>query len=402
MTSSLVDQSAASLRAIIERAIKGGQFVQCTLSKRRAGSGVDYTKVNARSIQLKGKPAVQLAYCFPKKETHENLSDQAAARQIVELLETTFEHGHLFTSEGDYNFRGLTDGSFRMKQSAATKDIGEQAHNRTKQYLIPEGMPCPFLVEIGVMNRRGAVKAAKRKKFRQINRFLEIVHDVVHDLPHDGTLQIVDFGCGKSYLTFALHHFLTAIQGRDVQIIGLDRDESVVEKCTAIAQRLGCHGLTFQTGDIADFSGCDNVDMAVSLHACDTATDDAIAKAVQWNADVILAVPCCQHELAKKLHHDGLEALTKHGILKERFAALATDALRAAALEIHGYATGVIEFIDMEHTAKNLLIRAVKQSTAGERRAERVEAYQRLKRELSVDAWHLEKVLELEQCSSTE
>lgn len=382
--------------AIIDRAIADGQFLRCTLSKRRTKTDVEFTRVSARPITLREGTAIQLAYQHPHKETHENLSDAAAADRLAHLLDTTFEHGHLFTTTADYEIRALSEGAFRIKRRAASKQAVDTSHNRAKQYLIPEGVPCPFLFEIGVMNRRGKVLAAKRKKFRQINRFLEIVNDIVPNLPKAGCLRVVDFGCGKSYLTFALHHLLTVIHDREVKIRGVDRENSVVSSCVEIANRLGCRGLSFETGDIRTFDMDEKVDLAVSLHACDTATDDAIAKAVQWNAEVILAVPCCQHEIAKSMNYAGLTAITEQGILKERFAAIATDALRASALQVHGYATQVTEFIDMEHTPKNLLIRAVKQPFSEQRMLHSMSAYYQLKEELSLEAPYLERVLPLD------
>jgi SAM-dependent methyltransferase len=210
------------------------------------------------------------------------------------------------------------------------------------------------------MTAGGQVRRSMMHKFRQINRFLELVDDIVPSLETGRELRVVDFGCGKSYLTFALHHLLTAIHGRAVRIIGLDRKSDVVRHCAEIAGRLECRGLEFREGDIAGHQESEPVDLAVSLHACDTATDDALAQALRWQSRVILAVPCCQHELARSMASRELAALSRHGILHERFAALATDALRALVLEISGYSTQVVEFIDLEHTAKNVLIRAVR------------------------------------------
>lgn len=393
MTQPVPITSTDSPAAIIQAAIAEGRFIQCTLSKPRAASA-GANKAVARVIELKGREAVQVAFQFAKKETHENLAGPQAAARLAELLESHFEHGHLFAADADYLFRSRRDGSMQVKRRPPTKEPLIQTHDRTKQYLIPEGTPCPFLVEIGVMNREGAVRAAKRKKFRQINRYLEIVDDIVRHLPRDRPLRVVDFGCGKSYLTFALHHLLTVVHDFEVDVTGLDREPGVVATCRRIAEKLACRGLSFHEGDIQNYTGAERVDLAVSLHACDTATDDALARAVQWEAEVILAVPCCQHELAAMIENRDLSALMAHGILKERFAALATDALRAAALEVCDYATSVVEFIDMEHTAKNVLIRAVRQATPAEdRRRKYVESYRGLKRELSIVDPHLEQVL---------
>src|SRR5262249_36996839 len=241
----------------------------------------------------------------------------------------------VFTPMADPSIRARADGSFRWKSSPPSKAAEpEPAHNRTKQYLIPEGVPCPFLIEIGVMTAEGRGEGSMTHKFRQINRFLELVDDIVPSLGTASELRVVDFGCGKSYLTFALHHLLTAIHGRTVRIIGLDRKADVIGHCAEIAARLGCRGLEFREGDIADHREDGPVDLAVSLPACDTATDDALAQALRWKTRVILAVPCCQHELAKTIDSAQLAPLVRHGILRERFAALATDALRSLVLEI--------------------------------------------------------------------
>jgi SAM-dependent methyltransferase len=272
-----------------------------------------------------------------------------------------FDDAALYTKEADYSLRRRPDGSFACKESRPTKSAdAPQAHNRAKEYTIPEGVPCPFLAEIGVMTADGRVRRSMMHKFRQINRFLELVDDIVPALQRGRELRVVDFGCGKSYLTFALHYLLTEIHRRSVRIIGLDRKAEVIRRCAEIAGRLGCRGLEFREGDIAAHEESEPVDLAVSLHACDTATDDALAQAVRWQTRVILAVPCCQHELAETITSRELAPLFGHGILRERLAALATDALRALVLEIAGYSTQVVEFIDLEHTAKNVLIRAVR------------------------------------------
>jgi SAM-dependent methyltransferase len=211
-----------------------------------------------------------------------------------------------------------------------------------------------------VMTAEGRVVKAKYDKFRQINRFLEMVSDVIPDLPRSKPLTIVDFGCGKSYLTFALYHLLAIKEQLPVRIIGLDLKQDVIETCSKLALELGWDNLTFSVGDIAKFEGHTSVDMVVTLHACDTATDSALLKAIGWEASVILSVPCCQHELFRQISQPMLKPLLKHGILKERFSALVTDAVRANLLELAGYRTQLLEFIDLEHTPKNILIRAVK------------------------------------------
>ena len=247
------------------------------------------------------------------------------------------------------------------------------------------------------MTADGRVRSSMTRKFRQINRFLELVDDIVPSLAPGRELRIVDFGCGKSYLTFALHHLLTEIHGRDVRIVGLDRKADVMAHCASIAGRLECRGLEFREGDIATHQETEPVDLAVSLHACDTATDDALSQAVRWQSRVILAVPCCQHELARKIASPDLAPLLRHGLLHEQFAALATDGLRALALEACGYATQVVEFIDLEHTAKNILIRAVRRDrTDAEVQATRVAEYRAVQRLLGFESSYLDRLLACE------
>lgn len=234
------------------------------------------------------------------------------------------------------------------------------SHNRVKQYILPQGKPVPFLVDLGVMTREGRVREAAYDKYRQINRFLEFIQDVLPKLPKDREITIVDFGCGKSYLTFAMYYFFRELKGYQVKIIGLGLKEDVIRRCSRLAEEYGYDNLQFLQGDIAGYEGLEKADMVVTLHACDTATDFALAKAVQWDAKVILSVPCCQHELNGKIRNDLLAPVLKYGILKERMSALITDGIRANLLESAGYSVQILEFIDMEHTPKNLLIRAVK------------------------------------------
>ena len=246
----------------------------------------------------------------------------------------------------------------KMNASAKQPKIS-LSHNRKKKYILEEGIPVPFLIDLGVMTQNGNIINAHYDKFRQINRFLEYIEDILPSLPTDRELRILDFGCGKSYLTFAIYYYLKVLKGYPVRITGLDLKEDVIRHCNELAVKYGYDKLEFLCGDIAYYDGCSQVDMVVTLHACDTATDYALAKAVGWGAKVILSVPCCQHELNKQMKNDLLSPVLHYGILKERMAALMTDGLRAQILEANGYRTQILEFIDMAHTPKNLLIRAV-------------------------------------------
>jgi SAM-dependent methyltransferase len=271
----------------------------------------------------------------------------------------------------------------RVLERPASRPDAALEHDRRKRRLLEEGTPVPFLVELGVMTPGGKVRASHQDKFRQVNRFLELVDDVLPALPADGTLRVVDFGSGKSYLTFALHHLLRVVCGRDVEIVGLDLKEDVIARCSALAERLGAEGLSFRVGDIASADDIERAELVVSLHACDTATDHALAQAVRWHADAILAVPCCQHELLGQIDNATLAPLLRHGLLRERFAADLTDAVRALLLGAAGYDVQVAEFVEFEHTPKNVLIRAVRRP--GRKTDEQAREYRELKETFGID-----------------
>ena len=250
--------------------------------------------------------------------------------------------------------------TIKKKQKKAKMRPLDLNHNRKKQYILQEGVPVPFLQDLGVMTEEGKIVHARFDKFRQINRFLEFVEDILPQLDSGRELTILDFGCGKSYLTFAMYYYLHELKSYDIRIIGLDLKTDVIRKCNELAKKYQYDKLTFLEGNIADYTGAEEVDMVVTLHACDTATDFALAKAIGWNAKVILSVPCCQHELNRQMKNDVLSPIMNYGLLKERMAALVTDGLRAEYLKREGYDVQVLEFIDMEHTPKNILLRAVK------------------------------------------
>jgi len=370
--------------ALLDGSLADGTFLGTTFSKRCTNAVQSPEKMIVRPTTVKSQPVFQWISRRENRETHENLPPDRTGDHIRELLGTTYEHAHVFTTEADFEVRVGDDGCLTVRRGRPTKTTVPVTHDRSKTYLLPEDLPCPFLTAIDVMTPAGRVRASKYAKFRQINRFLELVDDVADQLPPTGVLRVVDFGCGKSYLTFALHHLLTNLRHREVDILGLDRKHDVVDDCARLAKKLGCRGLEFRVGEIAGQKIDGTVDLAVSLHACDTATDDALAQAVAWKASVILAVPCCQHELAGAIRIDGFTAMQCHGVLNERFASLATDALRARALEACGYKTQVVEFVDLEHTAKNLMIRAVRRRQQNHRDNTAFAAYQEFKKVLGV------------------
>ncbi|MFK7777520.1 MAG: SAM-dependent methyltransferase [Gimesia sp.] len=398
MTKHLPSHSEFSLPTEVIQALQEGACIQLVLGKPIDKSPSAWRKVSLRPVILKEKPHFQLALSRGQQEVHENLKPAETILRITELWSNHFQEGYLYTQQADYHFQKTKKGTVRLKTKPPTKSKSPQieSHDRTKQYLIPEDVPCAFLEAIGVMTSAGKVKAAQYNKFRQINRYLEFINDIIPGLPANGELQIMDFGCGKSYLTFATHYFFTEVLHREVCITGLDLKESVVTHCQSISDQLQCRGLSFKTGDISQFDAdSSKCDLSISLHACDTATDAAIASAIQADASVIMAVPCCQHEIFQKITSEPLTGLLQHGILKEKTAALVTDALRAQVLEICGYRTQVVEFIDTEHTPKNLLIKAVKRQTDSKSAAlqKSVQQYESLKNQFGIQSFYLERVL---------
>lgn len=321
-------------------------------------------KVKIRPVLLKDQLNFQVTEYKGKQVFHENLEKQATIVYIIEQMEKFFGQMVLESAAKTVNVLVSKKGTVTIKQKAQKNEVKpkELSHNRKKRYILEEGTAIPFLVDLGVQTKEGKIVHSRYDKFRQINRFLEFIQDIVENLPKGRELTIVDFGCGKSYLTFAMYHYLKVMKGFDIRVIGLDLKEDVIAYCNELKDNYGYDKMSFTTGDIASYTGVDAVDMVVTLHACDTATDYALEKAVKWGASVILSVPCCQHELNYQMKNEELSAVLKYGLLKERIAALVTDGLRAEMLEQCGYDTQVLEFIDMEHTPKNILIRAVKKN----------------------------------------
>lgn len=319
-------------------------------------------KVKVRPVLLKDVLNFQVTEYRGKQVFHENLEKEAAISYLTEQMENFFGQMVLESATKTVNVLVSKKGTVTIKQKQQKKEMTQKelSHNRKKRYILEAGEAIPFLVDLGVQTKEGKIVNSRYDKFRQINRFLEFIQDIVEDLPKGRELTIVDFGCGKSYLTFAMYHYLKVMKGFDIRVIGLDLKEDVIAYCNELKEKYGYDKMSFTTGDIASYTGVDAVDMVVTLHACDTATDYALEKAVKWGASVILSVPCCQHELNYQMKNEALSAVFKYGLLKERIAALITDGLRAEMLEQCGYDTQVLEFIDMEHTPKNILIRGVK------------------------------------------
>ncbi len=338
-------------------------------------------KVRIRPVSLRGEVVFQSEELIGKQAFHKNLNKQEAILYITEKLKEHFRQAEAASALGSATVLVSKKGTMTVKMKKAADSFaasgvqgvaGDAAgkilpdpvilsHNRRKRYVLQEGIPVPFLIDLGVMTAEGKIVRTRYDKFRQINRFLEFIEDILPKLDKSRETTIIDFGCGKSYLTFAMYYYLHELKGYPLRVIGLDLKQDVINRCNQLADRYGYEYLRFYHGDIATYEGVDHVDMVVTLHACDTATDYALEKAVRWGANVILSVPCCQHELNRQMKNDLMKPLFQYGLIKERMAALYTDALRAEILENQGYRTQILEFIDMEHTPKNILIRAVRE-----------------------------------------
>ncbi len=338
------------------------RLYQIIISSPRQKEGA--FKIKIRPVIVRDKLYFQETIWKGTQVFHENYEKEGVLAEILLRMENGFKQLEAESMDGRLTVLVSKKGKVTIKhqeyKGEAPAKRPDMSHNRTKKYLLKEGIPIPFLVDLGVQTKEGQIIRAHYDKFKQINRYLEFVEDILPTLNTREVIRIIDFGCGKSYLTFALYYYLHQIKKLNVQITGLDLKEDVICKCNLLAESYKYYNLHFYKGDISTFEGTGQVDMVVTLHACDTATDYAIEKAVRWNAKVIFAVPCCQHEVNKQIANEMLAPILKYGLIKERLSALITDGVRAGILEEWGYDTQILEFIDMEHTPKNILIRAVK------------------------------------------
>lgn len=322
-----------------------------------------------KKIVIENKGDYYQASKYTEKQVfHENLSVQQTIDLCSAMLEKDFKQLNGFSKSHEYMVMISKKGKASFKTKQISKDLTQTStqHNRQKNYLIKEGTVVPPLVDMGIFTKEGKVVQSMYDKFKQINRFIEIIDDSVKELKQD-TVNIIDFGCGKSYLTFIVYYYFTELRSQKVNIVGLDLKEDVIKKCNAAAKRYGYHSLNFKLGDINGYSSDFRPDIVMTLHACDTATDYALYNAVRWNTKMIFSVPCCQHELNEQIKSENLSLFTNYGIIQERFAALTTDAIRGNLLECCGYKTQLLEFVDLSHTPKNILIRAVKKQRNSEK-----------------------------------
>jgi len=364
------------------------KLIDMVISGQKNKSEDKAVKVRIRPVILKNEIEYQVSEFVGRKVLHSNHSAADVKKKIIDYMTEDFKQAQINMTDAAATILSSKSKTLtcKYKKAGQLKAQRDLSHNRTKKYIIQEGKPVAFMIDLGVMGQDGKIIRTRYDKFRQINRFLEYIEDILPKLDKERELTIIDFGCGKSYLTFAMYYYLKELKGYNIRIIGLDLKADVIEHCNELRTRYGYDKLDFYVGDIATYKDVDKVDMVVTLHACDTATDYALAKAVKWGAEVILSVPCCQHEANRTIKSDILSPVMDYGILKERMAAIVTDAARAKLLTANGYDTQILEFIDMEHTPKNLLIRAVKSSkediSAREKTKDMLEA---LNLELTID-----------------
>ncbi len=329
-----------------------------TISKPSAKDN-KYKKI----VITKTENGYQIEKFTQKQAFHENVTADEAESFCKSVTGSDFLQ--LNAWDGEYEHIMLISRKGRVSYKKKKSDLAHtaQKHNREKNYILPEGTVILPLVDMGIFTKEGKVVHSMYDKFKQINRFIEIVDDEIRNADFK-SLNIIDFGCGKSYLTFILYYYFTEIRKIDVNMTGLDLKADVIDECNAAARKYGYKNLHFELGDINGYKTDKQVDMVITLHACDTATDYALYNAINWDTKMIFSVPCCQHELNGQIHSEKFSLLTKYGIICERTAALMTDAIRANLLEACGYRTQLLEFVDLSHTPKNILIRAIKHNVS--------------------------------------
>lgn len=335
------------------------EIVRVVISNLKKGAECEYSKVTIKPYNSSKGIMYQFEYTVKNQVKHRNVEEYNLVDEISLLLENYFTQCMVYGTESDYHINCYGD-KVKAKTMAATKKIAIGGHNKKKRYILNEDEHIDFLVYLGVMTKDGKVVNSKYNKFRQINKYLELIKPSIDMLPKDRPLKIVDFGCGKAYLKFALYYYVVKILNMKAEITGLDLKEEVIDYCNKVARELGYDSLEFQKGNIKDYSRTQDVDMVIMLHACDNATDEGIVQSLKFNAKIIIAVPCCQHEFFRQIENENLEPILQFGILKDRMTAIATDSLRAQILKALGFDVTVMEFIETEHTPKNLAIRAIR------------------------------------------
>lgn len=334
----------------------------------KANKEIKYNKISVNLKETNKGRFYQIEKFTDKQVFHENIDVESVNKKVYECLNGSYKQLSAWSDNYTYDMKISKKGKvFLGKKKSDNSKVVKKGHNKEKNYILKEGMIIEPLIDLGVFTKEGKVINSKYDKYKQINRFIEIIDDEIKKNDYK-ELTILDFGCGKSYLTFVLYYYFVKIKNINVKMIGLDLKEDVIKKCNEIAQRYKYDNLHFELGDINGFKYNNKVDMVITLHACDTATDYALYNAVKWNSKMIFSVPCCQHEFNSQMKADELSILTKYGIVQERIAALMTDSVRANLLECAGYKTQLLEFIDISHSPKNILIRASKSNVSKEKR----------------------------------
>lgn len=343
------------------------EIIKAVISNK-ANKEVKYNKIVINIKETNKGKFYQLEKFTDKQVFHENIKVENISDKIYECLNENYKQLSAWSCNFTYDMKISKKGKIFLgkKKCDNSKNINK-GHNKEKNYILKEGMIIEPLIDLGVFTKEGKIVNSKYDKYKQINRFIEIIDDEIKKNNYND-LTILDFGCGKSYLTFVLYYYFVKIKNINVKMIGLDLKEDVIKKCNEIAQRYNYENLYFELGDINGFKYNNKVDMVITLHACDTATDYALYNAVKWNSNMIFSVPCCQHEFNSQIKTNDLSILTKYGIVQERISALMTDSVRANLLECAGYKTQLLEFIDISHSPKNILIRASKSNISKEKR----------------------------------
>lgn len=343
------------------------EIIKAVISNK-ANKEVKYNKIVINIKETNKGKFYQLEKFTDKQVFHENIKVENISDKIYECLNENYKQLSAWSCNFTYDMKISKKGKIFLgkKKCDNSKNINK-GHNKEKNYILKEGMIIEPLIDLGVFTKEGKIVNSKYDKYKQINRFIEIIDDEIRKNNYND-LTILDFGCGKSYLTFVLYYYFVKIKNINVKMIGLDLKEDVIKKCNEIAQKYNYENLHFELGDINGFKYNNRVDMVITLHACDTATDYALYNAVKWNSNMIFSVPCCQHEFNSQIKTNDLSILTKYGIVQERISALMTDSVRANLLECAGYKTQLLEFIDISHSPKNILIRASKSNISKEKR----------------------------------
>lgn len=320
-----------------------------------------------------------------KQAFHENLNREQLALFCYETMDEGFKQLNAWDNDSEYEIKISKKGKvFFTKSKSNTSVKVQNNNNRQKEYYLPEGEVVPPLVDMGVFTKDGKIVNSMYDKYKQINKFIQFIDEAINKA-NLKKINIVDFGCGKSYLTFVVYYYLNFVKKIDATMTGLDLKEDVIKKCQETAKKYGYDKLNFQVGDVALYESKEPVDMVITLHACDTATDFALYHAIRWGTKIIISVPCCQHELNAQIESDEFGIMTRYGLLKERTAAIMTDAIRANLLEYSGYKTQILEFIDFTHTPKNLLIRAVKSNVSKEHKDKMLKEVENLIKEFNLN-----------------